>query len=89
MPQANDADAGINAAIRYEILSGGGGDDASSKFYIDPVTGVVKSMVSFALEGSKLFAFDVRATDCDGAENGRSAVKNVFVSDFFPLYGIN
>ncbi|XP_053211715.1 protocadherin Fat 4-like isoform X1 [Panonychus citri] len=74
---ATDADSGINSAIRYEILARG--DDASSKFYIDPVTGLVRSMVSFALDGGKLFGFDVKATDREGSETGNSAVTNVFV----------
>ncbi|RWS16902.1 protocadherin Fat 4-like protein, partial [Dinothrombium tinctorium] len=74
---ARDADSGINGAIRYEILARG--DDASSKFYIDPVTGVVRSMVTFALEGEKMYGFDVKATDREGSETGNSAVINVFV----------
>jgi len=37
-------------------------------------------MVSFALEGGKLYGFDVKATDRNGSETGRSAVTNVFVS---------
>ncbi|XP_074599101.1 protocadherin Fat 4-like [Brevipalpus obovatus] len=74
---AHDADTGINAAIRYEILSGG--DDAVSKFYIDPTSGMIRSMVSFALEGGKLYGFDVKATDRNGSDTGRSAVTNVFV----------
>lgn len=76
--QATDADVGVNGAVRYEIVSRG--DDASSKFHIDPVTGVVRSMVTFALDGGKLFGFDVKATDREGSEQGNSAVTNVFVS---------
>ncbi|RWS01964.1 short-chain dehydrogenease/reductase-like protein [Dinothrombium tinctorium] len=75
---ARDADSGINGAIRYEILAHG--DDASSKFYIDPVTGVVRSMVTFALEGEKMYGFDVKATDREGSETENSAVINVFTT---------
>ncbi|RWS30694.1 protocadherin Fat 4-like protein, partial [Leptotrombidium deliense] len=74
---ARDLDSGINGAIRYEILARG--DDASSKFYIDPVTGIVRSMVTFALEGEKMYGFDVKATDREGSDIGNSAVINVFV----------
>lgn len=74
---AKDADTGINSAIRYEILARG--DDASSKFYVDPISGVIRSMVSFSLEGGKLFSFDVKATDREGSDAGNSAVTNVFV----------
>lgn len=74
---ARDADTGINGAIRYEILARG--DDASSKFYVDPISGVIRSMVSFSLEGGKLFSFDVKATDREGSDAGNSAVTNVFV----------
>lgn len=72
-------DTGVNGAIRYEILARG--DDASSKFHIDPITGVVRSMVTFSLDGGKLYGFDVRATDREGSETGNSAVTNVFVSN--------
>ena len=74
---AKDADEGINSAIRYEILTRG--DDGSSKFYVDPHSGVIRSMVSFALDGGKLFSFDVKATDREGNDAGNSAVTNVFV----------
>lgn len=36
-------------------------------------------MVSFAFDGGKLYGFDVKATDREGAETGNSAVTNVFV----------
>lgn len=74
---AKDADTGINGAIRYEILARG--DDASSKFYIDPLSGIIRSMVTFALDGGKLYGFDVKATDKEGSESGNSAVTNIFV----------
>lgn len=73
-----DADTGINGAIRYEILPRG--DDASSKFYVDPVTGIVRSMVTFSSDGGKLYGFDVKATDREGSEAGNTAVTNIFVS---------
>ena len=75
--QAKDADSGINGAIRYEILARG--DDASSKFYVDPVTGVIRSMVTFSMDGGKMYGFDVRATDREGNDAGNSALANVFI----------
>ncbi|CAG2110072.1 unnamed protein product, partial [Medioppia subpectinata] len=74
---AKDADIGINGAIRYEILARG--DDASAKFHIDPVSGVVRSMVTFTMDGGKLYGFDVKATDREGSETGNSAVTNIFI----------
>ncbi|UYV72310.1 hypothetical protein LAZ67_9002573 [Cordylochernes scorpioides] len=71
--QATDADIGYNGAIRYEIVRRP--DDASFKFHVDPVSGVIRSMVTFALDGSGgggVYKFEVKATDREGseAENG-------------------
>lgn len=78
--QATDPDEGINGEVRYQIM--GRLDDDSHKFSIDPVTGQVRSVVSFAKDVGKVYGFDVRAVDRRGADNGRSAISNVFVSDF-------
>ncbi|XP_037269642.2 protocadherin Fat 3 isoform X1 [Rhipicephalus microplus] len=74
---ATDADTGFNGAIRYEIIQKP--EDASSKFQIDPVTGVVRSVVTFSLDGGKMYGFDVKAVDREGSEGGNAAVANVFV----------
>ncbi|CAN7991132.1 unnamed protein product, partial [Ixodes pacificus] len=74
---ARDADTGFNGAIRYEIIQKA--EDASSKFQIDPVTGVVRSVVTFSLDGGKMYGFDVKAVDREGSEGGNAAVANVFV----------
>ncbi|XP_064457801.1 protocadherin Fat 3-like [Ornithodoros turicata] len=74
---ARDADTGYNGAIRYEIIQKP--EDASSKFQIDPVTGIVRSVVTFSLDGGKMYGFDVKAVDREGSEGGNSAVANVFV----------
>lgn len=37
-------------------------------------------MVTFNLDGGKTYGFDVKATDCEGSENGNSATTTVFVS---------
>ena len=38
-------------------------------------------MVTFNLDGGKMYGFDVKATDCEGSENGNSATTTVFVSE--------
>lgn len=78
--QAADPDEGLNADIRYQIL--GRMDDESRKFIIDPVTGQVRSIVSFAYDAGRVYGFDVKATDKRGADDGKSAITNVFVSVF-------
>lgn len=74
---AHDVDFNLNSKIKYEIQSRG--DDASSKFYIDPATGVIRSMVNFALDIGRVYNFDVKATDRDGQDSGNSASIQVFV----------
>jgi hypothetical protein len=76
--QATDPDEGLNADIRYHIL--GRIDDESRKFVIDPITGQVRSIVSFAYDAGRVYGFDVKATDRRGADDGKSAITNVFVS---------
>ena len=68
----------MNADIRYQIL--GRTDGESRKFIIDPITGQVRSIVSFANDAGRVYGFDVKATDKRGADDGRSAITNVFVS---------
>lgn len=75
--KANDADVGYNKAIRYEIIRKS--EDSSMKFHIDPITGVIRSMITFALDGGRIYGFDVKATDREGSEHGHSAVVNVFI----------
>jgi len=58
-------------------------DDESRKFIIDPVTGQVRSIVSFAYDAGRVYGFDVKATDKRGADDGKSAITNVFVSVFW------
>ncbi|KAL1465639.1 hypothetical protein WDU94_005192 [Cyamophila willieti] len=74
---AKDTDVGLNADIRYEIMSRD--SDDTHKFTIDPVTGQVRAVVSFTREAGKVFGFDVKATDRRGAEDGRYSIANVFV----------
>ncbi|XP_022692572.1 protocadherin Fat 4-like isoform X3 [Varroa jacobsoni] len=75
--RARDADTGSNGAIRYEIVPRS--EDASSKFQVDPLSGIIRSVVTFSLDGGKLYTFDVRATDRGGAEGGNSALISLLV----------
>lgn len=79
--QATDADSGLNGEIRYQIL--GRSDDQTRRFAIDPLTGQVRSVVSFARDAGRVFGFDVKATDRRGADDGKSSIANVFVSFFY------
>ncbi|XP_063243263.1 LOW QUALITY PROTEIN: cadherin-89D [Bacillus rossius redtenbacheri] len=75
--QATDADEGVNADLRYQIL--GRADDQARRFAVDALTGQVRSVASFARDAGRVFGFDVKATDRRGADDGRSAITNVFV----------
>nr|CAD7597865.1 unnamed protein product [Timema genevievae] len=77
--QAVDADEGLNADVRYQIL--GRADDESRKFTVDPLTGQVRSIVSFSRDAGRVFGFDVKATDKRGADDGRSSITNVFLCE--------
>lgn len=82
--QAEDPDLGMNGEIRYQIL----GREDAPRFAIDPLSGQVRSVTSFGRDAGRVFGFDVKATDRQGAENGRSSIVNVFVSfhRHFPYY---
>ncbi|RVE54564.1 hypothetical protein evm_000685 [Chilo suppressalis] len=71
---ATDADAGINADIRYQIIN-----EQAPRFAIDPVTGRVRVVASLLRDSGRVFGFDVKATDKRGADDGKSAIANVFV----------
>ncbi|XP_076758983.1 cadherin 89D [Xylocopa sonorina] len=73
--EAEDPDEGANAEIRYQIL----GREDAPRFAIDPLSGQVRSVASFGRDAGRVFGFDVKATDRQGAENGRSSIANVFV----------
>ncbi|XP_045496729.1 cadherin-89D isoform X1 [Colias croceus] len=71
--QAIDADAGINADIRYQVINSEG------RFSVDAVSGRVRVAGSFVRDAGRVLGFDVKATDRRGADDGRSAIANVFV----------
>lgn len=43
------------------------------------MSGQVRAVANFARDASKVFGFDVKATDRRGADDGKSAIANVFV----------
>ncbi|KAG6460578.1 hypothetical protein O3G_MSEX012073 [Manduca sexta] len=71
---ATDADIGINADIRYQIIN-----EQAPRFAIDPVSGQVRVVSALARDAGRVFGFDVKATDKKGADDGKSAIANVFV----------
>ncbi|XP_052739756.1 cadherin-89D isoform X1 [Bicyclus anynana] len=72
--QATDPDVGINADIRYQLINSEGG-----RFTVEPVSGRVRVAGSVARAAGRVLGFDVKATDRRGADDGRSAIVNVFV----------
>uniref|UniRef100_A0A1B6ECX7 Cadherin domain-containing protein n=4 Tax=Clastoptera arizonana TaxID=38151 RepID=A0A1B6ECX7_9HEMI len=72
--QATDADSGANGEIRYQVLGG-----EADYFTVDPLSGHVRAVASFAHHAGRVFGFDVKATDKCGAHDGHSAIANVFV----------
>lgn len=70
--EAFDMDIGLNAEIRYSLLN------ADRLFGIDDVTGRIRVLGPINSD-SRVFGFDVKATDRRGAEDGKSAIANVFV----------
>ena len=56
---ATDLDAGNNGRVTYSLVDG----PASRMFNIDPITGIIKTSVSFDRELTPRVIFNVRATD--------------------------
>lgn len=71
---ASDTDAGHNSDIRYSLLN-----EPSQLFGIDPLTGRIRVLTTISKNHQKVYGFDVKATDRGGAEDGKSAIANVFV----------
>lgn len=70
--------------MRYHILNRDSTEPA--KFAIDAVSGQVKAIVSFEKDAGRVYGFDVKATDKRGANDGRSAIANVFVSSYATFF---
>lgn len=76
--EATDTDIGVNAEIRYSLLN-----EPSRQFGIDEVSGRIRVLGPITSD-SRVFGFDVKATDRRGADDGKSAIANVFVRILFP-----
>ncbi|XP_075975934.1 cadherin 89D isoform X3 [Anticarsia gemmatalis] len=72
--KATDVDVGINADIRYQIIN-----EQAPRFAIDPLSGRVRVVAALTRDAGRVFGFDVKATDKRGADDGKSAIANVFV----------
>lgn len=72
--EATDDDIGLNAEIRYSLLN-----EPTKLFEIDEMTGSIR-VIGPITNDQRVYGFDVKATDRKGAEDGRSAIVNVFVS---------
>ncbi|XP_050100508.1 cadherin-89D-like [Anopheles aquasalis] len=72
--EATDEDAGSNGAVRYALLN-----EPARLFAIDALTGQIRLLSSLATFKEKVFGFDVKATDRNGADDGHSTIANVFV----------
>lgn len=71
--EATDADIGLNAEIRYSLLN-----EPSRLFGVDELTGRIRVLGPIPND-NRVFGFDVKATDRRGADDGKTAIANVFV----------
>lgn len=71
---AFDEDSGLNADVRYSLIN-----EPSNFFGIDAMTGQVRTLGPLWRSHQKVFGFDVKATDRQGSEQGKSSIINVLV----------
>lgn len=71
---ATDLDQGLNSEIRYSLLN-----EPSKLFGIDPTTGRIRVLGPVNKGSHRVYGFDVKAMDRKGADDGKSAITNVFV----------
>jgi hypothetical protein len=72
---AHDDDSGLNGDVRYSLIN-----EPTNFFGIDALTGQVRTLGPLWRSHQKVFGFDVKATDRQGSENGKSSIVNVLVS---------
>jgi hypothetical protein len=72
---ADDGDTGLNADIRYSLIN-----EPTNFFGIDALSGQVRTLGPLWRSHDKVFGFDVKATDRQGSEHGKSSIVNVLVS---------
>lgn len=71
---AVDLDSGANGDVRYSLLN-----EPSKLFGIDAISGRIR-ILGPVRGDQRVYGFDVKATDRRGADDGQSAITNVFVS---------
>lgn len=71
---ADDRDIGLNGDVRYSLIN-----EPTNFFGIDALTGQVRTLGPLWRSHQKVFGFDVRATDRQGSENGKTSIINVLV----------
>lgn len=71
--EATDDDNGLNAEIRYSLLN-----EPTKLFEIDDMSGNIRVIGPIGND-QRVYGFDVKATDRKGADDGKSAIVNVFV----------
>lgn len=74
--KADDGDTGLNSDIRYSLMN-----EATNLFGIDSISGQIRTLGPLWRNNQKLYGLDVKATDRQGSESGKSAIVNVLVSD--------
>jgi len=65
----------LNGDIRYSLIN-----EPTNFFGIDALTGQVRTLGPLWRSHQKVFGFDVKATDRQGSENGKTSIINVLVS---------
>lgn len=73
--RADDEDIGLNSEIRYSLMN-----EATNLFGIDSISGQVRTLGPLWRSNQKLYGLDVKATDRQGSDSGKSAIVNVLVS---------
>lgn len=71
----------MNGKIMYNLLN-----EPSRLFGIDSATGRIRVLGPISKENQRIYGFDVKATDRNGDDDGKSAIANVFVSVFLKLF---
>ena len=74
--KAEDADEGLNAEIRYQILDWG---ENTPRFNINSVSGQIKAIANFAGDAERIYSFNVKATDRRGKEDGLFSIIRIIV----------
>lgn len=67
----------MNGKIMYTLLN-----EPSRLFGIDSASGRIRVLGPISKENQRIYGFDVKATDRNGDDDGKSTIANVFVSVF-------